>query len=80
MPHLRRRSTLNPIDDPTHDHEVGLADSTRDTTRIDDVRIAAVRPPISQALLQDELPVSRRIQRLVELSRLRIAEHLARQR
>lgn len=67
---------MNPIDDPTHDHEVGLADSTRDTTRIDDVRIAAVRPLISPALLQDELPVSRRIQGLVEISRLRIADIL----
>src|SRR5262245_37183377 len=44
-------NALNRIDDPLHDHEVGSADSTLDTTRIDDVRIGAVRPLISPALL-----------------------------
>ena len=38
------------IDDPTHDQEAGVRDSTQDTTRIDDVRISAVRPLISPAL------------------------------
>ena len=33
------------------------APATRDSTRVDDVRIAAVRPLISPALLQDELPM-----------------------
>ena len=51
------------IDDPLHDREVGAADSTQDITRIDDTRIAAVRPLISPALLQDELPVSTRSRR-----------------
>ncbi|CPO85780.1 phospho-2-dehydro-3-deoxyheptonate aldolase [Bordetella pertussis] len=54
------------IDDPLHDREAGQADATQDTTRIDDVRIGAVRPLISPALLQDELPVSAPLQALVE--------------
>ena len=45
------------LDNPSHDREVGSADATQDTTRIDDVRIGAVRPLISPALLLDELPV-----------------------
>ncbi len=64
------------IDDPLHDHEVGSADATQDTTRIDDVRIAAVRPLISPALLQDELPVSETDQALIEASRRAIADVL----
>ena len=42
------------LDDPRHDREVGARDGTLDTTRIDDVRIGAVRPLISPALLQDD--------------------------
>ncbi|GEM_PF-5754916 len=53
------------IDDPQHDREVGTADLTQDNTRTDDTRISAVRPLISPALLQDELPVSPAIQTLV---------------
>jgi 3-deoxy-7-phosphoheptulonate synthase len=64
------------LDDPLHDREVGATDSTRDTTRIDDVRIGAVRPLISPALLQDELPVPTRVQTLVERSRAAIADVL----
>ncbi|MFJ1298600.1 3-deoxy-7-phosphoheptulonate synthase [Pseudomonadota bacterium AL_CKDN230030165-1A_HGKHYDSX7] len=64
------------IDDPLHDREVGLADSTHDTTRIDDTRIGAVRPLISPALLQDELPTPQPVQDLVETSRARIADVL----
>ncbi|AOB27193.1 MULTISPECIES: 3-deoxy-7-phosphoheptulonate synthase [Bordetella] len=64
------------IDDPLHDREAGQADATQDTTRIDDVRIGAVRPLISPALLQDELPVSAPLQALVEDSRARIADVL----
>ena len=48
----------------------------QDITRIDDTRIAAVRPLISPALLQDELPVSDEIQTLVERSRTEIADVL----
>lgn len=67
---------LTRIDDPLHDREVGTADATQDNTRTDDTRISAVRPLISPALLQDELPVSAEIQSLVEDSRARIADVL----
>jgi len=67
---------LNRLDDPAHDHEIGSADSTQDTTRIDDVRIGAVRPLISPALLLDELPVSPAVQNLVERTRAAIANVL----
>jgi 3-deoxy-7-phosphoheptulonate synthase len=64
------------IDDPTRDQEAGARDSTQDTTRIDDVRISAVRPLISPALLLDELPVPPAVQNLVEHSRTAIADIL----
>ena len=64
------------IDDPKHDQEAGSRDSTQDTTRIDDVRISAVRPLISPALLLDELPVPPQVQDLVERSRREIADVL----
>ena len=76
FPHLWHGASLTRIDDPLHDREVGAADSTQDITRIDDTRIAAVRPLISPALLQDELPVSDEIQTLVERSRTEIADVL----
>jgi 3-deoxy-7-phosphoheptulonate synthase len=60
---------LSGIDKPLHDCEIGVAGATQDTTRIDDVRIGAVRPLISPALLQDELPVPPDVQTLVERSR-----------
>lgn len=74
---MRLESTLSRIDNPQHDQEVGFADATQDTTRIDDVRIGAVRPLISPALLLDELPVPQDTQTLVETSRAQIAEVLA---
>lgn len=64
------------IDNPQHDQEVGVADATQDTTRIDDVRIGAVRPLISPALLLDELPVSPEVQAHVEASRTAITAAL----
>jgi 3-deoxy-7-phosphoheptulonate synthase len=67
---------LSAIDNPLHDQEVGSADATQDTTRIDDVRIGAVRPLISPALLQDELPVPPPVQTLVEKTRAEIADIL----
>jgi 3-deoxy-7-phosphoheptulonate synthase len=67
---------LNRLDDPLHDREIGSADSTLDTTRIDDVRIGAVRPLISPALLLDELPVSPPVQNLVEDTRAAVANVL----
>jgi 3-deoxy-7-phosphoheptulonate synthase len=71
-------TTAPRIDDPAHDREVGSADGdgTHDTTRIDDTRIRAVRPLISPALLQDELPVPDAVQALIESSRTRIADIL----
>jgi len=67
---------LTRIDDPSRDREVGNADSTHDTTRIDDVRIGAVRPLISPALLLDELPITPALEDLVERSRSEIADVL----
>ncbi|TDV13905.1 3-deoxy-7-phosphoheptulonate synthase [Paraburkholderia caballeronis] len=67
---------MSRIDNPQHDQEVGSADATQDTTRIDDVRIGAVRPLISPALLLDELPVPSATQALVETSRAQIADVL----
>jgi 3-deoxy-7-phosphoheptulonate synthase len=67
---------LQPLDDPTHDREVGSRDSTLDTTRIDDVRIGAVRPLITPALLQERVPVGDDALALVETSRAAIARIL----
>ncbi|MCW7541607.1 3-deoxy-7-phosphoheptulonate synthase [Aquabacterium sp. A7-Y] len=64
------------IDDPLHDQEAGNADSTQDLTRLDDVRIRAVRPLISPALLLDEVPIPEAVQTLVEAARTRIAQVL----
>ncbi|MGM9491904.1 3-deoxy-7-phosphoheptulonate synthase [Ideonella sp. YS5] len=67
-------------DDWQHDHEVGAASAdlaTHDSTRVDDVRIGAVRPLISPALLQDEMPMPESAQTLVEQSRRELAEVLA---
>jgi 3-deoxy-7-phosphoheptulonate synthase len=61
------------LDDPLHDREVGSRDSTLDTTRIDDVRIGAVRPLITPALLQERVPVKSDTLALVEGSRAAIA-------
>ncbi|NDY91162.1 3-deoxy-7-phosphoheptulonate synthase [Ideonella livida] len=60
-------------DDWRRDHEVGgqsdLPPATHDTTRVDDLRIGAVRPLISPALLLDELPAPEASQALVEQAR-----------
>src|SRR5215203_332862 len=64
---------MKPLDDPQHDREVGSRDSTLDTTRIDDVRIGAVRPLITPALLQERVPVRAGTLALVEGSRAAIA-------
>ncbi|MEO8857638.1 MAG: 3-deoxy-7-phosphoheptulonate synthase [Burkholderiaceae bacterium] len=50
--------------------------STQDVTRIDDTRIAAVRPLLTPALLQEWLPVPSAALALVEKSRLAIARIL----
>ena len=54
------------LDDPLHDAEIGSRDSTLDTTRIDDVRIGAVRPLLTPALLQERVPESEDPQPLIE--------------
>ena len=67
---------MNTLDDPRHDREIGTRDSTLDTTRIDDVRIGAVRPLITPALLQERVPVRDDMLALVETSRAAIADVL----
>jgi 3-deoxy-7-phosphoheptulonate synthase len=62
--------------DTHHDREAGSRDATVDTTRIDDVRIGAVRPLITPALLQERVPVSDATLALVEKSRAAIANVL----
>jgi 3-deoxy-7-phosphoheptulonate synthase len=64
------------LDDPLHDAEIGSRDSTIDTTRIDDVRIGAVRPLMTPALLQERVPVQDDTLALVEASRAAIANIL----
>ncbi|CAN7506205.1 3-deoxy-7-phosphoheptulonate synthase [Variovorax sp. LjRoot290] len=64
------------LDDPLHDAEIGSRDSTIDTTRIDDVRIGAVRPLMTPALLQERVPVRDDTLSLVEASRAAIADVL----
>ena len=67
---------MKPFDDPDHDREVGQRHPTRDTTRIDDTRIDAVRPLMTPALLMDKLPGSAATLALVERSREAIARVL----
>lgn len=62
-----------PALDFRHDREVGAAPATLDETRIDDLRISAVRPLISPALLQDELRVPDPVQALIKTTREQIA-------
>jgi 3-deoxy-7-phosphoheptulonate synthase len=59
-----------------HDREAGSKSSTLDTTRIDDVRIGAVRPLITPALLQERVPVGDATLAMVEKSRAAIADVL----
>jgi 3-deoxy-7-phosphoheptulonate synthase len=60
---------MNSIDDPHLDREAGSRDGTLDTTRIDDVRIAAVRALVAPAVLLEELPVTEAVESTVELGR-----------
>jgi 3-deoxy-7-phosphoheptulonate synthase len=50
--------------------------TTHDTTRIDDLRIGAVRPLVTPALLEEKLPVPAAAQALVESSRAAISRVL----
>ncbi|MCK6423941.1 MAG: 3-deoxy-7-phosphoheptulonate synthase [Burkholderiaceae bacterium] len=67
---------MSTLDDPRHDREAGSRDATHDTTRIDDVRIGAVRPLVNPALLQEWLPVPDATLALVEASRAALADVL----
>ena len=62
--------------DIAHDRETGPRDSTLDMTRIDDVRIGAVRPLITPALLQERVPLRHDTLAIVEKSRSVIADVL----
>ncbi|MDO9314056.1 MAG: 3-deoxy-7-phosphoheptulonate synthase [Burkholderiaceae bacterium] len=73
---------MNRPDDWQHDHESGASSpacplTTQDTTRVDDVRIGAVRPLISPALLLDELPMPDAAQTLVQGARDALAAVLS---
>jgi len=50
--------------------------STHDTTRIDDLRIKAVRPLVTPALLEERLPASPATRELVESSRANLSDIL----
>ena len=67
---------MSTLDDPLHDREVGARDATLDTTRVDDVRIGAVRPLITPALLQERVPVRDDTLAVVESSRAAIVDVL----
>jgi 3-deoxy-7-phosphoheptulonate synthase len=56
-----------------HERGADASDGTLDTTRIDDVRIRAVRPLMTPALLQERVPVRGDTLALVEASRAAIA-------
>ncbi len=60
-------------DDWQHDREIGNHAGTLDTTRVDDVRIGAVRPLISPALLLDDMPAPDSAQVLVQRARNELA-------
>ena len=64
------------LDDARHDREIGTRDSTLDMTRIDDVRIGAVRPLMTPALLQERVPVRDETLAFVETSRVAIVDVL----
>ena len=67
---------MTTFDDHRHDREIGARDATLDTARIDDVRIGAVRPLITPALLQERMPVGDATLAVVETSRAAIANVL----
>lgn len=50
-----------PLDDPRHDRETGSRNAELDVAEIDDVRIKAVRPLISPAVLHAEIPLNQRV-------------------
>jgi 3-deoxy-7-phosphoheptulonate synthase len=68
------------LDDFRHDREAGAitanGETTHDTTRIDDTRIAAVRALVSPAVMLEELPVTPEIEGVVERTRQAIGRVL----
>jgi len=60
----------------THCDRPTTPPSTHDTTRIDDLRIKAVRPLITPAILEEWLPATDAAQALVEASRTQISRVL----
>ena len=60
----------------SHAHRPTTPLSTQDSTRIDDLRIRAVRPLITPALLQEWLPATEAVQAQVEASRAAISRVL----
>ena len=73
---------MNRPDDWQHDREVGgqtltPPPATHDATRVDDLRIGAVRPLISPALLLDEMPLPAAAESLVEQARADLAAVLS---
>ncbi len=67
---------MSSSDSTRYDHEASARDRTLDTTRIDDVRIGAVRPLITPALLQERVPLEDATLATVEASRTAIARIL----
>jgi 3-deoxy-7-phosphoheptulonate synthase len=68
------RNQTRPIMNPAqHGHYVEPNEETPLATRLDDVRIRDVRPLISPALLQNELPADDAVQRFIESSRHEVA-------
>ena len=67
---------MTPHHDRRPDRDATRPLGTRDTTRIDDTRIEAVRPLITPALLMESLPGSDATRALVEQSRVEIARVL----
>ena len=64
---------MTPSRNATNDREARSRDRTLDTTRINDVRIGAVRALITPALLEERVPVSAETLATVEASRASIA-------
>ncbi len=67
---------MHRLDNPAHDREAGRADATLDTTRIDDTRIEAVRALVSPAVLLEEIPVTTRVEAVVEDARAAVSRVL----
>src|SRR6201994_3146403 len=76
--HSTKAFAMTLPDDWRHDREIGVQPGTTlDTTRVDDVRIGAVRPLISPALLLDDMPAPDSAVTLVEKARAELAKVLA---